>query len=102
MVGYLFVLAFFLIAFPSLLVSADQLSLEESVLTNRLNNLESQAVHRRSKGPVTLDLLNRQDNKLAGQILNRFKTESPGSTALPRLERKLDRSRRPFGRIGVR
>jgi hypothetical protein len=75
----------------------DQTVVEERVLTNRLNNLESQAVQRRGRAPSTFDLLNRQDDKIAGQTLNRLKTENPRSSVLPRLERKLDRSRR-FGR----
>ena len=73
---------------------ADQTAIEERTLTNRLSNLESQAIQRRRSTSNTLDLLNSQDDKIAGQTLNRLKTEHPRSTVLPYLERKLDRSRR--------
>lgn len=69
----------------------------ESVLRNQLNNLESQSIQRRGQETRSLDLLNRQDDKVAGQRLNMLKTKDPRRTSLPRLERQLDRSRRPVG-----
>ncbi len=78
--------------------AADTKVVGERVLENRLNGLESQAVQRRGRVPTTLDLLNRQDGIIAGQTLNRLKTERPRSRSLHRLERKLDRSRRTRGR----
>ena len=78
--------------------AADPTVIGERVLKNRLNNLESQAIQRQGRVPTTLDLLNRQDDIIAGQTLNRLKTERPRSRFLHRLERKLDRSRRTRGR----
>ena len=75
----------------------DQTVIEERVLKNRLDGLESQAIQRQRREPTTLDLLNRQDDAIAGQTLNRLKTERPRSRSLHRLERKLDRSRRTRG-----
>lgn len=80
--------------------AAEDEEIDEQVLKNRLNNLESQAVQRDGREPTTLDLLNRQDDKIAGQKLNTLKTKKPGSDIIRRLERKLDRSRRLQDRVG--
>ncbi|MEM7043903.1 MAG: hypothetical protein AAF543_13925 [Pseudomonadota bacterium] len=82
---------------PSLSAEPASSDLDRNILNNRLNNLESQAIQRRGREGKTLDLLNRQDDRLAGQALNRLKTASPRNEAIPRLERRLDRSRRPVG-----
>lgn len=99
---YALILACLFVAVPTTYAAAEQNAVEKSVLTNRLNNLESQAIQRRGKGATTLDLLNNQDNKIAGQALNRLKTKRPRSDIIPRLERKLDGIRRPGSRFGRR
>ena len=68
---------------------------EESLLRNRLNNLESQAVQRQGRDATVLDLLNRQDGRIAGQRLNSLKTQDPRSTAIPSLQRRFERGQRP-------
>ncbi len=92
--SYPVILISLLLSLSSAVSAGDQKVIDERVLTNRLNNLESQAVQRQGRASNALDLLNRQDDRVAGQTLNRFRTERPRSTVLPRLERKLDRSRR--------
>ncbi len=90
-----------LIAYQSTLAGADQSDVAERALNNRLNNLESQAIQRQGRERRPQDLLARQDDRIAGQALNALKTKRPRSTAVPLLERKLDRSRsplRPFDR----
>ncbi len=93
------ILVALLIAYQGMPVAADQPDVAERVLNNRLNNLESQAIQRQTRGPRLQDLLARQDDRIAGQALNALKTKRPRSTAVPLLERKLNRSRsrlRPF------
>ena len=69
---------------------------DENLLRHRLNNLESQAVQRQGRAGTALDLLNRQDGRLAGQALNRLKTRDPRNTGIPLLERRFERSQRPL------
>lgn len=95
-------LAILLIALRVGAADAEQSTVAEGVLNNRLNNLESQAIQRQGRSQSVLDLLNRQDSRLAGQALNTLKTRSPRNTAIPLLDRKLDRSRRPVGTFGRR
>lgn len=90
------------IALQNPLAAGDPADVETRVLKNRLDNLESQAVQRRDREPTVLDLLRRQDDRLAGQALNTLKTKRPRSTAVPLLERQLFRSRRPAGRFDPR
>ena len=86
-----------MIALQSAVALAEQPSVQENVLINRLNSLESQAVQRQGREPVVSDLLRRQDDRLAGQALNTLKTRNLRNTAIPLLENKLNRSRRPLG-----
>ena len=72
---------------------------ERRVLKNRLNNLESQSIQRSGQGEKALDLLSRQDARIAGQELNSLKTRNPRRSDIFLLQRQLDRSRRPVGRI---
>ena len=91
---------FMIMTFGTLLVTAagaEQTDIAEAVLKTRLNNLESQAIQRRGREARGLDLLNRQDDRVAGQALNALKTIKPRSTAVPLLEGKLQRSRRLIG-----
>lgn len=81
----------------SVLAEDENADVAEQVLQNRLNNLESQAVQRRGREPTTIDLLNRQDDKIAEQSLNALKTRDLRNSDLPILERRLDRSRRLDG-----
>ncbi|MGI9500041.1 MAG: hypothetical protein ACR2P3_08385 [Geminicoccaceae bacterium] len=91
-----------LVSLESVLAIAEQSDISERVLNNRLNNLESQAIQRQGRERNIIDLLKRQDDKIAGQALNALKTRSPRHTAVPLLERKLFRSRRPAGRFTSR
>lgn len=91
------VLIALLITCQSWTARADQPDVAERVLNNRLNNLESQAIQRQGRERRTQDLLTRQDDRIAGQALNTLKTRNTRSTAVPLLERKLLRSRRPVG-----
>ncbi|NJO36581.1 MAG: hypothetical protein HC871_01880 [Rhizobiales bacterium] len=76
---------------------SDRDEIAEQVLQNRLSNLESQAVQRRGRSPTIVDLLNRQDRRLAEQALNALKTRDAGDRSIPLLERRLDRHRHPRG-----
>ena len=71
---------------------------EKRILKNRLNNLESQSIQRSGQGEKALDLLSRQDARIAGQELNSLKTRNPRRSDIFLLQRQLDRSRRPVGR----
>ena len=97
-----FCLAVTLIVVQAALAQAEQPDAEEAILKRRLDNLESQAVQRQGREPGVLDLLKRQDDRIAGQALNTLKTKNPRGTAVPLFERKLDRSRRPLGSFGDR
>ena len=72
---------------------------EKRILKNRVNNLESQSVQRLGQGEKALDLLSRQDARIAGQELNSLKTRNPRRSDTFILQRQLDRSRRPVGSI---
>jgi hypothetical protein len=63
-----------------------ELSLEQS----RVNARSASDIQRRQT---------RRDVQLSGQRLNTLKTQSPQTTAIPLLERRLDRVRRPTGAI---
>lgn len=93
-------LVLLVLALQSGVVTAEPPTIEESVLENRLNNLESRTIQRQQQEQKTLDLLKRQDDKIAGQALDGLKTRRPLGDNIPRLERKLDRSRRIIGRPG--
>ncbi|MEM8951175.1 MAG: hypothetical protein AAGA21_11310 [Pseudomonadota bacterium] len=75
---------------------------DEALLKNALNNLESQSIQRRGGKTRSIDLLNRGDDRVAGQRLNMLKTKDPRGSSLRLLERQLDRSRRPVGSFGRR
>lgn|GEM_PF-6995788 len=94
-----FCLAVGLITFESALAGDDKSEIAERILLNRLNNLESQAVQRRGREPTTIDLLRKQDDRLAGQALNMLKTKDVRNRNIPLLRGKLDRSRRPASRF---
>ena len=89
-----------LIICQSAIAVADQPDVAERVLNNRLNNLESHTVQRQGRERRPQDLLARQDDRIAGQALNALKTRRLRSTAVPLLERKLFRSRRPVRTFG--
>jgi len=76
------------------LAESDRSKTVDPVLLNRLKNLESQAIQRRGRAPTIVDLLRRQNDRLAGQALNTLKTKDVRNRNLPLLKRRLDRSRR--------
>lgn len=90
-------LTWMLLVSGGMTADADQSAIEESILQNRLNQLESQSIQRRGQDRRVQDLLNRQDDRLAGQKLNSLKTRDLRNRDVPRFERQLLRSRRPTG-----
>ena len=95
----LFVLAAWFLAAQAAFAGDGQAKVEENLLRYRLNNLESQSVQRRGRTPTIVDLLNRQNDKRAGQALNRLKTRDIRNKNIPLFEGKLRRSRWPAGRL---
>ncbi|MGI9451665.1 MAG: hypothetical protein ACR2QH_13675 [Geminicoccaceae bacterium] len=94
-----FFLLVILVESVSVSAHADQSEVDVRVLNERLNNLESQAVQRRGRDQKLIDLLNRQDDRVAEQALNALKTKRPRDVTVPLLQQKLERSRRPIGRF---
>ncbi len=74
---------------------AQQPETDEVLLERRLNDLESEAIQRRGQKQRVRDLLTRQDRRIADQQLRTLKTRQLRNPAIPRLERKFDRSARP-------
>ena len=98
----LFCLLLLALALRGMAAEAEDSVTSDILLKNALNNLESQSIQRREGRTRSLDLLNRQDDRAAGQRLNMLKTKDPRRSSLPLLERQLDRSRRPVGSFGAR
>ena len=98
----LLVLLLLALAMRGFAAHGEESTIGEDVLQNQLNVLESQSVQRKGGQTRALDLLNRQDDRIAGQTLNSLKTRNLNRLTLPPLERQLDRSRRPVGSVGAR
>jgi len=93
-IGLLGLAACFL-TMQSAFAEGGQSTIDENLLRYRMNNLESHSVQRRGRAPTIVDLLNRQNDKRAGQALNSLKTRDIRNKKIPLFEGKLRRSRRP-------
>lgn len=95
MAPWLIGLAVFIAPAPGAVLLAEGPKTPEVLLEKRLNDLESRVIQGQGKPRTVRDLMTRQDLRIADQELRSLKTRDPRNATIPRLQRSLDRARRP-------